>query len=67
MRRFVISAYFSNGGLCIWHLKSKSVINIELVQEGGKLIFSVRNPVVEKVQVTDGTGLLNVKAMAGCE
>ncbi len=31
-----------------------AVIHIKLVQEGGKLIFSVKNPVVEKVQVTDG-------------
>jgi len=31
---------------------------------GGKLIFSVRNPVVEKVWATEGTGLLNVKAVA---
>ena len=30
----------------------KAVIHVKLVQEGGKLIFSVRNPVVEKVQVT---------------
>ncbi len=52
----------------------KAVINIKLVQEGGKLIFSVKNPVVEKVQVTDaivldsnggmhGVGLMNVKAV----
>ena len=52
----------------------KAVINIKLVQEGGKLIFSVRNPVAEKVQVTDGilldsnggmhgVGLMNVKAV----
>ena len=40
------------------------VIHVKLVQEGGKLIFSVRNPVVEKVQVTEGTGLSNVKAVA---
>ena len=42
----------------------KAVINIKLVQEGGKLIFSVRNPVAEKVQVTEGIGLSNVKAVA---
>ena len=42
----------------------KAVIHVKLVQEGGKLIFSVRNPVVEKVQVTEGTGLSNVKAVA---
>ena len=32
----------------------KVVINIKLLQEGGKMIFSVKNPVAEKVQVTDG-------------
>lgn len=42
----------------------KAVIHVKLVQEGGELIFSVRNPVAEKVQVTEGTGLLNVKAVA---
>lgn len=52
----------------------KAVINIKLVQEGGKMIFSVKNPVVEKVQFTDGivmdsnggmhgVGLMNVKAV----
>ena len=52
-----------------------AVINIKLVQEDGRLIFSVRNPVVEKVQTADGavldsegrrhgTGLANVKAVA---
>lgn len=52
----------------------KAVINIKLVQEGGKLIFSVRNPVAEKVRVADGivldsgggmhgVGLMNVKAV----
>ncbi|MEZ3505827.1 MAG: GHKL domain-containing protein [Lachnospiraceae bacterium] len=52
----------------------KAVINIKLVQEGERLIFSVRNPVAEKVQVTDGivldssggmhgVGLMNVKAV----
>ncbi len=51
-----------------------AVIHIKLVQEDGKLIFSVKNPVVEKVQVTDGivldssggmhgVGLMNVKAV----
>ncbi len=42
----------------------KTVIQVKLVQEGGKLIFSVRNPVEEKVKVTEGTGLSNVKAVA---
>ena len=42
----------------------KAVIHVKLVQEGGKLIFSVRNPVAEKVQVTEGTGISNVKAVA---
>lgn len=52
----------------------KAVINIKLVQEDGKMIFSVRNPVAEKVQVMDGivldsnggmhgVGLMNVKAV----
>ena len=52
----------------------KAVINIKLVQEGGKMIFSVKNPVAEKVQATDGIvldssegmhgiGLMNVKAV----
>ena len=52
----------------------KVVINIKLLQEGGKMIFSVKNPVSEKVQVTDGivldsdggmhgVGLVNVKAV----
>ncbi len=41
-----------------------AVIHVKLVQEGGKLIFSVRNPVAEKVEVTEGTGLSNVKAVA---
>ena len=52
----------------------KVVINIKLLQEGGKMIFSVKNPVAEKVQVTDGivldsdggmhgVGLVNVKAV----
>ena len=42
----------------------KAVIHVKLVQEGGKLIFSVRNPVEEKVEVVEGTGLSNVKAVA---
>ncbi len=52
----------------------KAIIHIKLVQEDGKLIFSVKNPVAEKVQVTDGivldssggmhgVGLMNVKAV----
>ena len=52
----------------------KAVIHVKLVQEDGKLIFSVRNPVEKKVQVTDGivldfnggmhgVGLMNVKAV----
>ena len=52
----------------------KAVINIKLVQEGEKMIFSVKNPVAEKVQITDdivldstggmhGVGLMNVKAV----
>ena len=41
-----------------------AVIHVKLVQEGGKLIFSVRNPVAEKVEVTESTGLSNVKAVA---
>lgn len=51
-----------------------AVIHIKLVQENGKLIFSVKNPVAEKVQITDGivldsnggmhgVGLMNVKAV----
>lgn len=53
----------------------KAVIYVKLVQESGKLIFSVRNPVAEKVQIRDctapdpgggmhGVGLMNVKAVA---
>ncbi len=42
----------------------KAVIHVKLVQESGKLIFSVRNPVAKKVQVTEGIGLSNVKAVA---
>lgn len=41
----------------------RAVIHVKLVQEDGKLIFSVRNPVVEKMQITEGTGLMNVKAV----
>ncbi|MCI5588351.1 MAG: GHKL domain-containing protein [Lachnospiraceae bacterium] len=52
----------------------KAVIHIKLVQEGGKIIFSVKNPVLEKVQIMDGIvldsnggmhgiGLSNVKAV----
>ena len=52
----------------------KAVINIKLVQEGGKMILSVKNPVAEKVPITDGivldssgeihgVGLMNVKAV----
>ena len=36
----------------------------QAVQEDGKLIFFVRNPVAEKVEVTESTGLSNVKAVA---
>ena len=39
----------------------KAVIHVKLVQEGGKLSFSVRNPVVKKVQDTEGTGLSKSK------
>lgn len=42
----------------------KAVIHVKLVQEGGKLIFSVRNPVAEKAEVVEGTGLSNVRAVA---
>ncbi len=53
----------------------KAVIDIKLVQEDGKLIFSVKNPVAENVRVTDGVVLdfsggmhgvrfMNVKAVA---
>lgn len=52
----------------------KAVIHIKLVQEGGKIILSVKNPVLEKVQITNGIvldsnggmhgiGLSNVKAV----
>ena len=44
--------------------RRNAVIHVKLVQEGGKLIFSVRNPVMEKVQVIEGTGLSNVKTVA---
>ncbi len=40
-----------------------AVIHVKLMQEDGKLIFSVRNPVAEKVEVIEGTGLSNVKAV----
>lgn len=51
-----------------------AVIHIELVQEDGKLIFFVKNAVVEKVQIADGAvlesggkrhgiDLMNVKAV----
>lgn len=53
----------------------KAVIYVKLVQEGGKLIFSVRNPVAGKVRIKDGivldsgggmhgVGLVNVKTLA---
>lgn len=61
---------------CVKVVKSgrKAVINIKLVQEDGKMIFSVRNPVAEKVRVMNGivldsgggmhgVGLMNVKAV----
>ena len=52
----------------------KAVIQIKLVQEGGSMIFSVKNPVAEKVQIRDnivldsegemhGVGLLNVRSV----
>lgn len=52
----------------------KAVISIKLVQEGGKLIFSVKNPVAGKAQAAEGAaqdsdggmhgiGLMNVKAV----
>lgn len=41
----------------------KAIIHVKLVQEDGKLIFSVRNPVAEKVEVVEGIGLMNVKAV----
>ena len=52
----------------------KAVIHIKLVQEDGKIILSVKNPVLEKVKITDGIvldsnggmhgiGLSNVKAV----
>ena len=54
--------------------RRKAVINIKLVQEDGKMISSVKNPVVEKVQIAEGAvlesrgrrhgiGLMNVKAV----
>lgn len=45
------------------HQGRRAVIHVKLVQEDGKLIFSVRNPVAEKVEVTEGIGLMNVKAV----
>lgn len=53
----------------------KAIINIKLVRERGKLIFSVKNPVAENAEATGGTlpasgeelhgiGLKNVKAVA---
>lgn len=53
----------------------QAVVHIKLVQEDGRLIFSVKNPVTEKVSVVDGMvacsggethgiGLSNVKAVA---
>ena len=53
----------------------KAVIYVKLVQESGKLIFSVRNPVTEQEEGKDriapdfdggmhGVGLMNVKAVA---
>lgn len=52
----------------------KAVIQIKLVREDGKIIFSVKNPVAEKVRIMDnivldsdegmhGVGLMNVKAV----
>lgn len=41
----------------------KAVIHVKMIQENERLIFSVRNPVEKKVQVTDGIGLTNVKAV----
>lgn len=52
----------------------KAVISIKLVQEAGKMIFSVKNPVMEKAEAADGiaaspdggmhgVGLLNVQAV----
>lgn len=59
----------------VWAEK-KAVIRVKLVFENGKLIFSVKNPVMKKVEIVDGTildsgerkhgiGLTNVKAV--CE
>lgn len=53
----------------------KAVISIKLVQEDGRMICSVKNPVAKKVRITDGivsdsdggihgVGLMNVKAVA---
>ena len=44
----------------------KAVINIKLVQEGGKMIFSVKNPVAEKVPVMDGIVLDSSGGMQRC-
>ena len=52
----------------------KAVISIKLVQEDGRMICSIKNPVTKKVQITDGivpdsdggihgVGLMNVKAV----
>ena len=52
----------------------KAVIHVKLVQEEGEVIFSVRNPVAEKAQITEGIrmepdggmhgiGLVNVRAV----
>ena len=52
----------------------KAVISIKLVQEDGRMICSIKNPVAKKVQITDGivsdsdggihgVGLMNVKAV----
>lgn len=52
----------------------KAVISIKLVQEDGRMICSIKNPVAKKVQITDGimpdsdggihgVGLMNVRAV----
>lgn len=52
----------------------KAIISIKLVQEDGRMICSIKNPVAKKVQITDGimldsdggihgVGLMNVKAV----
>lgn len=54
--------------------KDKAVIRLKLVCENGKLILSIRNPVIDKVRIIDdtvqkkgsdsqGIGLLNVKTV----